>query len=111
MKIKDDASYFRFLADSEIGQQSVTEVLTFNVSDTSSNVLPSQTLTLHIDPDNNQAPKVNIVGKMEVGGHLPCFSLDIVQNATNSSTLYILIFTFLITALKLLRSSPDFVLY
>ena len=89
----------------------MTEVLTFNVSDTSSNVLPSQTLTLHIDPDNNQAPKVNVVGKMEVGGHPPFFSLDIFQNASDSSTLYILIFTFLLMALKLLRSLSDFVLY
>lgn len=58
--------YFSFLADSEIGEKAVTEVLTFNVTDTSGNVLPSQTLAVLIEPDNNLPPRVKVTPGIKV---------------------------------------------
>ncbi|XP_052791092.1 extracellular matrix organizing protein FRAS1-like isoform X2 [Mya arenaria] len=55
-----------FLADSEIGQSHITEILIFNVSDISGNILPSQTLTVLIEPDNNLPPKVEVTKKLKV---------------------------------------------
>ncbi|XP_053388167.1 extracellular matrix organizing protein FRAS1-like isoform X2 [Mercenaria mercenaria] len=61
-----------FLADSEIGDKAVSEVLTFNVTDTSGNVLPSQTLTVLIEPDNNLPPRVKVISgvKVQEGGQV-----------------------------------------
>ncbi|KAH3869870.1 hypothetical protein DPMN_033043, partial [Dreissena polymorpha] len=55
-----------YLADSEVGINFVSEVMTFNVSDLSGNILPSQTLYVLVEPVNNVPPKAQIVGDLKV---------------------------------------------
>ena len=45
----------------------MTEILTFNVTDSSRNVVPKQVLTVVIQPDDNQPPVVEVKSGMEVG--------------------------------------------
>ena len=61
--------YFSYLADTEIGVSAVTDVLTFNISDKIGNVLPEQTLTVLIQPDNNLPPRVKVVSDLKVSGN------------------------------------------
>lgn len=57
---------FRFVADGEIGSKAVTELLYFNVSDASRNLLPSQVMSVLILPVNNQPPVVTVAHDLEV---------------------------------------------
>ena len=65
------SSFCSFLADSEIGKKPVTEILTFNVTDSSRNVVPDQVLTVVIQPDDNQPPVVEVLSGIKVssGGY------------------------------------------
>ncbi|KAK7498552.1 hypothetical protein BaRGS_00010212, partial [Batillaria attramentaria] len=56
----------RYFADSEIGSKAVTELLYFNVSDASRNLLPSQVLSVLITPVDNQAPIVTVGPDLQV---------------------------------------------
>ena len=58
--------FFSFLADAEIGKKAVTEILTFNVTDSSENVVPNQVLTVVIQPDDNQPPMVKVKSGVQV---------------------------------------------
>ena len=57
---------FRFVADGEIGSKAVTELLYFNVSDASRNLLPSQVMSVLIIPVDNQPPVVTVGPDLEV---------------------------------------------
>ena len=48
------------MSDKEIGSEPITEVLTFNVSDSNKNILPNQILSIVIEPVDNKAPVVNV---------------------------------------------------
>ena len=50
----------------------MTEILTFNVTDSSRNVVPDQVLTVVIQPDDNQPPVVEVLSGIEVssGGYV-----------------------------------------
>lgn len=56
----------RYVADSEIGTKAVTELLYFNVSDASRNLLPSQVMSVLIIPVDNQAPLVTVGADQQV---------------------------------------------
>ena len=58
---------YSFFADAEIGKRPVTEILTFNVTDSSGNVVPNQVLTVVIQPDDNQPPLVKVLSGVQVG--------------------------------------------
>ena len=44
----------------------MTEILTFNVTDSSGNVVPNQVLTVVIQPDDNQPPMVKVKSGVQV---------------------------------------------
>jgi hypothetical protein len=54
------------MADKEIGTEPITEVLTFNVSDSSGNILPNQILSVVIEPVDNRAPAVFVGSTVQV---------------------------------------------
>ena len=54
------------MADKEIGSEPITEVLTFNVSDSRGNILPNQILSVVIEPVDNRAPAVTIGSPIQV---------------------------------------------
>jgi hypothetical protein len=56
------------VADGEIGTKAVTELLYFNVSDSSRNLLPSQVMSVLVLPADNQSPVVTLaLDALEVG--------------------------------------------
>ncbi|XP_041363241.1 extracellular matrix organizing protein FRAS1-like isoform X2 [Gigantopelta aegis] len=61
-----------FKAEEEIGSQPITELLYFNVSDSSRNLLPNQVLSVFITPHDNQSPVVAVGPdiKVEEGGEV-----------------------------------------
>ncbi|KAL3876627.1 hypothetical protein ACJMK2_034445 [Sinanodonta woodiana] len=58
--------YISYHSDKEIGQKSVTEILAFNVTDSSNNSLPNQVFTVLIEPVDNQPPRVRVGPKVLV---------------------------------------------
>ncbi|XP_076458587.1 LOW QUALITY PROTEIN: extracellular matrix organizing protein FRAS1-like [Babylonia areolata] len=62
----------RYIADGEIGLKPVTELLHFNVTDSSRNLLPSQVLAVLITPVDNQPPHLSVSPgpKVEEGGEV-----------------------------------------
>lgn len=56
----------RYVANGEIGNKSLKEVLYFNISDASHNVLPSQVLSVLITAVDNQPPVVQVGPAVEV---------------------------------------------
>ena len=52
----------RYVAEGEIGSQAVTDLLLFNVSDASGNVLVKQVFPVTVTPVNDQPPSVTVDG-------------------------------------------------
>ncbi|VDI42839.1 Hypothetical predicted protein [Mytilus galloprovincialis] len=53
-------NFIRYMADKEIGSEPVSDILSFNVTDSSGNILPNQVLSVTIEPVDNRAPVVTI---------------------------------------------------
>ncbi|ESO99609.1 hypothetical protein LOTGIDRAFT_173674 [Lottia gigantea] len=58
--------HLSYKADSEIGNKAITELIYFNVTDLSRNLLPSQILSVLILPLNDQTPMVTVGPNIEV---------------------------------------------
>ncbi|KAL5018410.1 hypothetical protein ScPMuIL_004132 [Solemya velum] len=61
-----NTGYVSYTADREVGNQPIRDVMSFNVSDSNGNVLPSQAFTALIEPKDNQSPRVHLGPEIEV---------------------------------------------